>query len=58
MTEVIRRLVGRQLAPSTRPEFSKDAVMSFIGLGESGRADVSEGHDEALMEAFRAADLR
>ena len=58
MTELVRRLVDRQLVRSSRPEFSKEAVMSFVGLGESGRVDISERHDEALMEAFRAADLR
>ena len=58
MTELIRRLVTHQLLRPTRAEYSKEAVMSFVGLGESGRADISERHDEALMEAFRGKALR
>lgn len=58
MTELVRRLIDRQFVRSTGREVSKEAVMSFIGLGESGRADISERHDEALREAFRATRLR
>jgi hypothetical protein len=58
MTELVRRLVSRQFVRPGRPEYSKEAVMSFVGLGESGRADISERHDEALMEAFRGKALR
>ncbi len=58
MTELIRRLVSRQFLRPARPEYSKEAVMSFVGLGESGRADISERHDEALVEAFRGKALR
>jgi len=58
MTELVRRLIDRQFVRSRTRERSKEAVMSFIGLGESGRADVSERHDEALRETFRAAGLR
>ena len=32
--------------------------MSFVGLGESGRTDVSERHDAALDDAFRGEALR
>ena len=58
MTELLRRLVDRHLTPPARPEFSKEAVMSFIGLGESGRDDISQRHDEAIAEAFRVASVR
>jgi hypothetical protein len=59
MTELLRRLVDRYLArPSARPDFTKEEVMSFVGLGETGRSDISEQHDEALQEAFRGQALR
>lgn len=53
MTELLRRMVDRQLLGRIRAaDHSKDAVMSFIGLGASNQTDVSERHDEALAEAF------
>jgi hypothetical protein len=54
MTEVLRRMVDRQLLGKLPPtDYSKDAVMSFIGLGDSGQTEGSVRHDEALDEAFR-----
>jgi hypothetical protein len=32
----------------------KDAIMAIVGLGASGRADISERHDDALAEFFRS----
>ena len=46
---VERELVGKP----DKPNYSKDARMAFIGLGRSGRSEVSENHDEALAEALR-----
>ncbi len=54
MTELLRRMIDRDLLSKPgKPEFTKEAVISFIGLGESGRTDTSERHDDALDEAFR-----
>ncbi len=54
MTELLRRMIDRYLLSKPgKPEFTKEVVMSFIGLGESGRADISERHDDALDEAFQ-----
>ena len=59
MTELLRRLIDSQLSgrQGTR-SFSKEAVMSFVGLGSSGQTDVSERHDAALDEALRDGSLR
>jgi hypothetical protein len=33
MTELLRRLLGRYLvSPSGKPDFTKEQVMSFVGL--------------------------
>jgi hypothetical protein len=59
MTELVRRIVGAYVAGRRgAASFSKEAVMSFVALGRSGRADGSEQHDQALDEALRAGDLR
>ncbi len=59
MTEVLRRLVDAQLhgRRGVLP-IGKEAVMSFVGLGKSRRADTSERHDRALDQAFRDGALR
>lgn len=59
MTELLRRLVDRYLmSPPAKPAFNKEEVMSFVALGESGRSDISELHDDALQRAFRGQALR
>jgi hypothetical protein len=59
MTEVLRRMVDRQLMGSRQaPRFDKEAVLSFVGLGESGESGISAEHDAALREALRAETLR
>lgn len=59
MTELVRRILterveGRQ---SVRIH-DKEAIMRFVGLGDSGPGQASEDHDNTLDEAFRAGDLR
>lgn len=59
MTELVRQIVadrveGRQ---SVRVH-DKEAIMRFVGLGDSGVSTTSEDHDRALDESFRAGDLR
>ena len=59
MTEMLRRIVNAFLKGRRGVTgFPKEAVMSFIGLGSSGRSDTAERHDTALDEAFRAGSLR
>jgi Zn-dependent peptidase ImmA (M78 family) len=54
MTALLRRIVERELLGKiTKPGYSKDAIMAFIGLGSAEPGDTSERHDEALDEAFR-----
>jgi hypothetical protein len=54
MTALLRRMVERELlGRATKPDYSQDAIMAIVGLGRSGRSDISENHDEALDEAFR-----
>jgi len=54
MTALLRRMVERELVGRTaRPDYSKDAIMAFVGLGSTEPDDISERHDEALDEAFR-----
>lgn len=59
MTELLRHLVDLHLlgrAPAGRHD--KEAVLSFIDLGESGSMGAAENHDEALAEAFRGEAIR
>ena len=59
MTEMLRRIIDQHLfgrRASKRPK--KELILSFIGLGESGRTDVSRNHDRALDEALRAGPPR
>lgn len=59
MTELVRRIVGSYVSGRRGvASFRKETVMSFVALGRSGRDDVSEHHDQALDEAFRAGTVR
>jgi hypothetical protein len=59
MTEMLRRIVDTHIRGGRGvTAFSKEAVLSFIGIGASGRSDTSEHHDEALKEALRAGPVR
>lgn len=53
MTEVLRRILDQHFAGGGgTTAFRKEAVLSFVGLGASGRCDTSEAHDAALTDAF------
>ena len=59
MTELIRRIVAERIeAPRRVTIHDKEAVMRFVGLGNSGAGNTSEDHDRALDEAFHAGNLR
>jgi len=59
MTEVIRRLLSRRMESRTGlGGLDKEAVLSFVGLGDSGFGDTSERHDQVLDEANRRAAVR
>ena len=59
MTELVRQIVAERV-DWRRPVriHNKDAIMRFVGLGNSGNGGASEDHDAALDEAFRAGHLR
>jgi hypothetical protein len=57
MTELLRQIVAERMEGRQRVH-DKEAVMRFIGLGDSGMSTASEDHDNALDEAFRAGNLR
>jgi len=59
MTELVRQIVAERIEgrPLVRVH-DKEAVMRFVGLGDSGTGNASAEHDRALDEAFRAGDLR
>jgi hypothetical protein len=59
MTELLRRIIDAHLKGRRGlTGFPKEAALSFIGLGSSGRSDSAEHHDKALDEAYRAGPLR
>ena len=59
LTELLRRIVAAHVQGRAGVEaFSKEAVLSFVALGRSGREDGSERHDAVLDEAFRGGALR
>jgi hypothetical protein len=58
MTELLRRILDAHLMDRRAIPFSKERVMSFVALGESGRANTSERHDQALDEDLRGGAFR
>jgi hypothetical protein len=49
MAAFLRHLVEQEIVSrATKPVHSKDAIRAFVGLGRSGRSDISEHHDETL----------
>ncbi len=59
MTGLVRRIVASYLrGEGDGGGRGKEEVLRFVGLGSSGRRDVSDRHDRALDEALRGPDLR
>lgn len=59
MTELVRQIVAERVEGRQAVRVhEKEAIMRFVGLGDSGTNDTSAQHDAALDEAFRAGDLR
>ncbi|MGH7856817.1 MAG: CopG family transcriptional regulator [Candidatus Binatia bacterium] len=57
MTEELRRLIDRHLlAKGADPLRDRETYFTFVGIGESGAADVAERHDDYLAEAYRGAN--
>jgi hypothetical protein len=54
MAEVLRRLVGRYLDERRGSgRVPPKAYLRLVGLGASGRSDISERHDAYLTRALR-----
>lgn len=53
LAELVRRLVKQHLQKEHPNEPSAQAYLQIIGLGSSGRDDISERHDEYLGETLR-----
>ncbi len=51
ISEVVRRCLRQALKGGQHG--ARRRKLTFIGAGASGRADLSERHDEALAEDFR-----
>lgn len=49
LAQLLRQIVSEHLSDGV-PRFTKDEYMSIVDLGESGRDDVAENHDEHLAE--------
>lgn len=59
MTELVRQIVAERVEGRRLVRVhDKEAIMRFVGLGNSGPSNTAEEHDRALDEAFRAGDLR
>lgn len=53
LAELVRQIVEEHLQRRTKaPQPSKEVFFRIIGIGESGRADVSERHNDYLAEAL------
>ena len=58
VTELIRRLVRRYLGQPVQEQAPADVWTRLVGLGASGRPDVSGHHDRALGDALTREHLR
>jgi hypothetical protein len=59
MTERLRRILAAHFEGKRGiTGFSKEDVLAFIGLGESGTMDASEHHDAMVDEALRDDAVR
>jgi hypothetical protein len=59
LAELMRRLVKNHLTKDKGvPPASKEAYLKIVGLGSSGKKDISEKHDHYLAEAFRHEPTR
>ena len=53
MAQLFREIVGEHMSgASTKRRFTKQDYMAIVGLGDSGRSDISEKHDEYVGQAI------
>lgn len=53
LAELVRRLVRQHLDQRRPAAPSAETYLKIVGLGSSGRDDISDRHDEYLGEALR-----
>lgn len=58
VTELVRRLVRQYLRRANQVDEPTPEWTRLVGLGSSGKADVSESHDRALGDALTREHLR
>ena len=59
LAELMRRLVKNHLTQDKGvPAASKEVYLKIVGLGSSGKKDISEKHDQYLGEALRREHTR
>jgi len=59
LAELMRRLVKNHLTKDKGvPAASKEAYLKIVGLGSSGKKDISEKHDHYLAKAIRHEPTR
>ena len=59
LAELMRRLVRNHLTQDKGiPAVSEEAYLKIVGLGSSGKKDVSEKHDHYLGKAIRREHTR
>ncbi len=59
LTALVRRIVADHVEGRRGvTDFDKEAILSFVAIGRSGRRNTSERHDDALNEALRGNALR
>lgn len=59
LAELMRRLVKNHLTKDKGvPAASKEVYLKIVGLGSSGKKDISENHDQYLGKAIRREHAR
>ena len=59
LAELMRRLVKSHLTKDKGvPSASKETYLKIIGLGSSGKKDISENHDQYLGKVIRREHTR
>lgn len=53
LAELVRRIVLRHLEDKEKGEVQREAYLGIVGIGSSGKSDISERHDRYLGEALR-----
>ena len=58
LAELLRQLVHQYLDKKVKPTLTKKDYLGIVGLGTSGKSDVSEKHDQYLGEAIARENIR